>query len=671
MSLKTVRVPGTMEAPFLEAERHVSRYFRDRKDDPEHGTIEIFGERYILVRAASLSVDFHELVERIYGAERRDEADEFARSILFDLAHAIGKSDARGFHAKMGLVDPIAKLSAGPIHFAHAGWAFVDILPESRPSPDAEFFLIYDHPYSFESDAWVRAGTKRELPACTMSAGYSSGWCEESFGVTLVASEVLCRAKGDPVCRFLMAHPDRIASQVERYLAHSTAPRAPASAYAIPDFFSRKRMEEEPRRAQGELEERVRARTEELLRANALLKHEMEQRRRAERQLMQTQKLEAIGRLAGGVAHDFNNLMAVVLGSGGLLARRLPEGDPLMPLVESVLQAGERAAKLTQQLLAFGRAQPLVNERIDVNDVVQGVARILERILGESVRLTLSLQPGAGAVRADRGQLEQVVMNLVVNARDAMPAGGTVTLTTTREEVSDARSLELDGIAAGDYARIEVIDDGEGMDEATLEQLFEPFFTTKDAGKGTGLGLATVYGIVKQLGGAISVTSAVGSGSRFTIHLPRLDARSIVPGAEHLVDARMAHGETVLLVEDQAALRRVVREVLEEFGYVVIEAGDATAAMHAATGHDSPIHLLLTDVLLPNASGPELAEHVLTLRPEARVLFMSGYADDALLTRVRGASGSFLAKPFSPDALARKIREVLDAGSPSKMSAPK
>jgi two-component system cell cycle sensor histidine kinase/response regulator CckA len=661
MSLKTVRVPSSMEAPFIDAERLVSRYFRERKDDPEHGTIEIHGERYILVRAASLSVDFHELVERIYGDDRRAEADEFARSILFDLAHAVGKSDARNFHAKMGLVDPIAKLSAGPIHFAHAGWAFVDIFPESRPSPDAEFFLLYDHPYSFESDAWVRAGKKRELPACTMNAGYSSGWCEESFGVTLVASEVLCRAKGDPVCRFLMAHPDRIAAQVERYLATGAAVRARATAYSIPDFFSRKRMEEELRRAQTDLEARVRERTEELVRANSLLTHEMDQRKKAERQLLQTQKLEAIGRLAGGVAHDFNNLMAVVLGSGGLLARRLPESDPLMPLVESILQAGERAAKLTQQLLAFGRAQPLVNEKIEVNEVVEGVARILERVLGESVRLDLRLNGGVGAVRADRGQLEQVVMNLVVNARDALPAGGTVTLTTGREAVSDARSLELGGLDAGDYARVDVVDTGVGMSEATLAQVFEPFFTTKEQGKGTGLGLATVYGIVKQLGGAVSVSSALGTGSRFTIHLPRVDARSVVPTRERASDPRTAHGETVLLVEDQAALRHVVREVLEEFGYIVLEASDASSAMRAVTTYDSPIQLLLTDVLLPNSSGPDLAERVVTLRPETRVLFMSGYADDAMLTRVRGASAAFLAKPFSPDTLARKVREVLEA----------
>jgi signal transduction histidine kinase/CheY-like chemotaxis protein/predicted hydrocarbon binding protein len=670
MTLKTVRVPASMEAPFIDAERHVSRYFRDRKDDPEHGTIEIFGERYILVRAASLSVDFYGLVERIYGDARRAEADEFAQSILFDLAHAIGKSDARDFHAKMGLSDPIAKLSAGPIHFAHAGWAFVDIFPESRPSPDESFCMVYDHPYSFEADAWVRAGKTRAKPACTMNAGYSSGWCEESFGIALVATEILCRAKGDAVCRFLMAPPERMASVVERYLADGSAsPRRPTT-YSIPDFFSRKRMEEELRRAQSELELRVEERTRELVRSNDLLTHEIDQRKKAEQQLLQTQKLEAIGRLAGGIAHDFNNLMAVVLGSGGLLARRLPEGDPLHPLVDSILEAGERAAKLTQQLLAFGRAQPLSTENIGVNDAVGGLARIIGRVLGDGIALDLRLAPAAGAVRADRGQFEQIIMNLVVNARDAIvsrPASarvGMVTIATGREEISDARSLELGGVKPGDYLRLDVSDTGVGMDEATLAQVFEPFFTTKEAGKGTGLGLATVYGIVKQLGGGITVASRPGEGSRFTIHLPRFDLASKVADGTPPSNPRAARGETVLLIEDQGALRRVVRELLEEYGYAVIDAGDPGAAMRAAASHPGRIDLLLTDVLLPNGSGPELAERFASVHPEARVLFMSGYADDALLQRARGASAgdgaSFLAKPFTPDALAKKVREVLD-----------
>jgi two-component system cell cycle sensor histidine kinase/response regulator CckA len=663
MSLKTVRVPESMQGPFVDAERHVSRYFEDRRDDPEHGTIEIFGERYILVRAASLSVEFFALVADLYGEGRATEADEFTRNILFDLAHAVGKSDAANFHTKMGLHDPIAKLSAGPIHFAHAGWAFVEIFPESKPTPDADYYLLYDHPYSFESDAWLRAGKKRDAPACIMNAGYSSGWCEESFGVTLVAAEVLCRAKGDPVCRFLMAHPSRIDAHVERYVKRA---QAPISTYQVPDFFARKRMEEELRKAKGELEERVRERTQELVRSNELLKKEIEQRQKVERQLLQTHKLEAIGRLAGGIAHDFNNLMAVILGNGGLLARRLPKDDPLQIHVEQMVHAGDRAAKLTQQLLAFSRAQMLAREVLELNDVVRSVGHMLERVLGENVALETKLCDDAGAIAADRGQLEQVVMNLVVNARDAMPAGGTVTVETLRETISLTRSLELGGIEPGDYARLDVSDVGTGMSEETQSQIFDPFFTTKETGKGTGLGLSTVYGIVRQAGGAIVVTSAPGEGARFTILLPRVTevSPSHAVGALGAGGAAVARGsETVLVVEDQEALRNVVAEVLAEWGYRVLKAKDAESALRMVDTHSGPIDLLLTDVLMPTMSGPDLAERVVAARPGTKVLFMSGYTDDVTLRKVSKGEVDLLSKPFSPEALAKKVREVLGASA--------
>ena len=245
--LKTVRVPAEIEPIFAAAEEAVSRFFRSRKDDPEHGTIEILGERYILVRAASLSVEFFGLVEQLFGPGRENAADQFARNILFDLAHALGKSDARSFHGKMNLESPLAKLSAGPVIFSHTGWAFVDILPESRPLPNDDYYLIFDHPYSCESDAWLRAGKTRDFPVCIMNAGWSSGWCEQSFGVQVVSVEVMCRAKGDETCRFIMAPPKRI----ERYArafdaARAGAPRA-GGAYEIPDFFARKRAEEELR----------------------------------------------------------------------------------------------------------------------------------------------------------------------------------------------------------------------------------------------------------------------------------------------------------------------------------------------------------------------------------------------------------------------------------------
>ncbi|MFX0201967.1 MAG: PAS domain S-box protein, partial [Candidatus Hodarchaeota archaeon] len=249
--LNTVRVPEQFQPLFQKAQEYVSKYFSLKKEDPSRGTIEIFGERYILVRAASMSVDFFDTIRNLYTSEGKEEANNIARSILFDIAHTVGKMDARDFHKKMNLNDPIEKLSAGPIHFAHSGWAFVDIFPESNPSPDENYYLVYDHPFSFESDAWTRAGRHSEFPICVMNAGYSSGWCEESFGVSLVASEIMCRAKGDEACRFVMAHPSRIELYIQNYLKRTPEIAKKVTTYRIPGLFERKWMEERLRESEA------------------------------------------------------------------------------------------------------------------------------------------------------------------------------------------------------------------------------------------------------------------------------------------------------------------------------------------------------------------------------------------------------------------------------------
>jgi signal transduction histidine kinase len=642
--LKTVKVPAGMEGAFAHAEELVARWFADRRDVPERGTIELGGERYVLVRAAGLSVDFFALVRRLYGAGREDEADAFALNILFDLAHALGKSDAAQFHTRMGVTDPIERLSAGPVHFAHSGWAFVDILAESRPSPDEDFFLFYDHPYSFESDAWVRAGQRAPQPVCIMNAGYSSGWCEESFGVQLVAAELTCRAHGDERCRFVMAHPSRIEQHVQRL--------GPREHAAIPDFFARKRIEEELRRARAELEVRVRERTDELRR-------EMTIRQEAERRLQQRDKLEALGRLAGGVAHDFNNLMAVVLTNCGLLARTFEASDRRRALTDEIALAGERAADLTGQLLAFGRAQSLERAPIDVSRVIGDLARLLARLLGEDVELRLELAPDAGQVLADRGRLEQVVVNLAVNAREAMPRGGVLIIACDHVELDATERELLASTSPGlRFVRIVVRDTGVGMDEATRAKIFDPFFTTKE--RGTGLGLSTVHGIVRDLGGAIAVESAPGHGTAMRVFLPVAPAASAasVPGvaASPRPAARRA---TILLVEDQQALRRALARELGELGHDIVAVGDAEAALLEARGRR--FDLMITDLMLPRSTGDELAETLWREQPELRVLFMSGREGVPELAHAPSGGYAFLPKPFTVSALEVELARLLPA----------
>jgi signal transduction histidine kinase/CheY-like chemotaxis protein len=647
MALKTVRVPEAFAPLFEQAERVVSRYFDERRHLPETGTIEIFGERYLLIRAASLSVEFFSLARDLFGAGKEREAEDFARNILFDLAHGIGKSDARNFHVKMALSDPIAKLSAGPVHFAHTGWAFVDIFPESKPVPGPDYYLIYDHPYSFESDAWIRAGQRSLFPVCIMNAGYSSGWCEESFGVELVASEVLCRAKGDSVCRFIMAPPGRIEERVQGYLRSSPHLEPNLKLYQIPDFFARKRLEEELRRHGNELEARVAERTHELQEAHERLLRERAEREEAERRLRQAQKMEAIGRLAGGIAHDFNNLLTVVQGYAELALQGSGKAEELRACLGEIEMASQRGATLTRQLLAFSRQQVLAPVVLDLNRLVTGLAGMLRRLIGENIELRTHPSPGLRRIQADQGQLEQVIVNLVVNARDAMPRGGTLEISTANLPAEEALRLAGSAWPPGPGVLLAVSDTGVGMDPEVQSHLFEPFFTTKDRGKGTGLGLATVHGIVLQSRGSILVETAPGRGSIFKIVLPAVEAPLAAGGDARAEEARRKLTGTILLVEDEPTVRKLTRMALEGAGYSVLEAADPLAATEIFTHSERKVELLLTDVVMPHMSGPELARQLGALRPGMKILFMSGYTDHEIDARVpMGVHSRFLQKPY-------------------------
>ena len=511
MALKTVTVPEAMEALFGKAEEVVSAYFQQRTDAPERGTIEIFGERFVLVRAASMSVEFFSLVEELFGRGREDEAAGFARNILYDLAHAIGRSDAKNFHQKMGLEDPIARMSAGPVHFAHTGWASVELTDEGQTTPDENFYLVYNHPSSFESSAWMRAERDPGFPACIMNAGYSSGWCEESFGISLVSSEVLCAARGHETCRFVMAPPNRIADRVQDYIQSQPNLAADMREFQIPDFFSRKRLEDELRLAHAELEVRVGERTEELRRANERLTAEIDERQRIEHRLLRSQKLEALGGLAGGIAHDFNNLLTAVRVYADLLLAGLEDDKPeLVKYAKQIADASDRAERLTNKLLVFSQHRAPQPRSLNLVQTVHEMTDMLRRLIGEDVTLVCDAGDTPSLVRIDPGHAEQVIVNLIVNARDAMPSGGTATITVAAVQLADdARAREL-GTSPGDKVVLSVNDTGIGMDEDTQNRIFDPFFTTKEVGRGTGLGLATVYGIAQQCGAAVRVRSRPG-----------------------------------------------------------------------------------------------------------------------------------------------------------------
>ena len=384
------------------------------------------------------------------------------------------------------------------------------------------------------------------------------------------------------------------------------------------------------------------------------------ERRRLEEQLRQSQRLEAIGSLAGGVAHDFNNLLSVILGQCELVGRTVAADDRMSRRVEEIRKAGERAALLTRQLLAFSRKQVLVAEILDLESVVADLASMLRRLIGEDIALRTVVHP-TGAVRADRGQIEQVVTNLVVNARDAMPQGGTITLEVEDADIDAAYAAIHPPTTPGRYVRLRVTDTGMGMDAATRERAFEPFFTTKEKGKGTGLGLATVYGIVKQSGGFVWLSSERGRGASVEVFLPRVDDM-VAPDPPRAPPDAQKGTETILLVEDEDMLRELACEVLQEAGYHLLSANGGDAAVRLAADYAGTIHLLLTDVVMPGMSGPQAAERIGARRPEMKVLFTTGYTDDAILQRgVQTEQMELIAKPYATAALARKVREVLDA----------
>jgi len=420
-------------------------------------------------------------------------------------------------------------------------------------------------------------------------------------------------------------------------------------------MFSRQTLHEDTVHALGSIADTI-SQTIERKRAEAALS-------KSEEQLRQSQKMEAIGQLAGGIAHDFNNLLTAITGYSDLTLRKLQPADPLIRNVEEIRRAGERASSLTRQLLAFSRKQVLQPIVLNLNVVIAGLENMLQRVIGEDIELRTELDAQLGSVKADPGQIEQVILNLAVNARDAMPQGGKLTIETQSVYLEKEYAKQHISVSPGPYVILAVTDTGTGMDEETQRRIFEPFFTTKEVGKGTGLGLSTAYGIVKQSGGNIWVYSEVGHGTTFKVYLPRIGEVAEEYEPTVMTSERVEGTETILVAEDEEMVRKLAVQVLELYGYQVLEAANGGAALLICERHEGPIDLLITDVIMPEMSGRELADRLSQVRPDMKVLYMSGYANGAIGHRgVLEEDARFIQKPFTPDSLAHKVREVLGPG---------
>ncbi|MBC8090305.1 MAG: PAS domain S-box protein [Phycisphaerae bacterium] len=388
---------------------------------------------------------------------------------------------------------------------------------------------------------------------------------------------------------------------------------------------------------------------------------DLTERNALEAQLRQSQKMEAFGQLAGGVAHDFNNLLTIIIGCSDMLLPMIPRDQVSYELVADIRTAGDRAAALTRQLLAFSRRQLLEPKVVNLNETVAEVEKMLRRLIGEDVALASTLDPAISPVRVDPGQIEQVLVNLAVNARDAMPRGGQLTIETKNVVWTEEYCRVHLGYMPGRYVMISMTDTGVGMTPDVKRRVFEPFFTTKGAGKGTGLGLATVFGIVRQSGGQVSVYSELDVGTSLQVYLPAIEQPSESEPARETTETLRMGSETILIVEDEEAVRKIAKLALESHGYTVIEASSGAAALALVGTYAKPIDLVVSDVVMPGMSGRELSVELRKIRPDFRLLFISGYTDDAVVRHgIVKADDAFLQKPFSPQSLARKVREVLD-----------
>lgn len=634
--------PKTFGEAIHACRERLSRYFQSLGVSPREGSLRLSGDRYLLVRAASLSREFFLLVQELLGSD--GESESVALDLAYDLAHAIGRSDARWFHQRFPQADLSERLFLGPAHFAHAGWGEVELDESSRLVAGPGFLLRFVHRHSFEADVWLDSGQAAPFPVCAMNAGYSSGWTSEAFGQPLSTVEIRCRAMGHEACRFVMASPSELPRILEEEASGPPPDATGRRPWKIPDPFLRQRMEQELRRSREEMERRVRERTEELSRLAARLQDEIIQREQAEQRAIDAARWEASVQVAGGISHDFNNLMGVVIGEIERLEHRFPPGTAEAEAL-SRAQAGCRAAaSLSLQLLEFVRPGSRPDGSANAAPVIRETIGLLERVLPREVRLEARVPDHLGSVALDPDRLTRILTHLLLHARDRLPRGGRITFTASRQQEPEGPGRIL----------LQVRHEGTSRDSG-------PSVPGFPQGGLSGLGIAAAQRILEACGGILSIDTKTDREGGFQVTLPAAPAGPLAQVPTHQEKPPRGSGEVLLVVEDHLALQRLLHEVLGQAGYEVLSTANPEEALLWIRDPGRRLDLLLTDVILPGMNGGDLAKQALTSRPSLKVLFMSGYPDDHLgRAGVEVEGMDLLQKPFSPSVLLREVHRLLD-----------
>ena len=628
----TVQVPAGMEPLFQQAQEQVSAYFSGLKRDPTRGTIEIQEERYVLVRASALSKDFLETIQKLYADRGPAEALAIGKNFLFDIAHVIGMNDARSFQQKMNLTDPLSKLSAGPVHFAHSGWAFVNIHPESSPTPNEDFYLSYSHPYSFEADSWIRSGKQSHTPVCIMNAGYSSGWCEESFGIPLTSVEVTCTAKGDAACHFIMSPPEKIEQHLHHFREGESAFFPPANPYEIPTFFERKKVEEELQRARRMAEEALKAKAD----------------------------------FVANISHELRTPLGIILGFTDLLQKTEPSGQQ-QNYIGAIQAAGRSLLSVINNILDLSR---LEEGPFSVACIPFQMATLLHTLgamfAGQAAEKGLQLHCTTGeevapALLGDPDRLTQILTNLVGNAIKFTPAGS-IRVSCILEKEDAGRQQLL----------FTVSDTGIGIPAEKQEAVFQRFTqadpdTTRKYG-GTGLGLAITAQLIALQGGTVSLESREDEGATFRFRLSYPIAETAAGALPVAPVLPLPAGSTkkVLVVEDNLMMQRLAQELLQHHGLNVTLAGNGAEAV--ARLRKEAFDVILMDIQMPVMDGYKAT---CTIRDELRnntpIIAMTAHAlDKEKDSCIHGGMNDYIAKPFQEAHLIERVHywlaQTLPAG---------